>query len=762
MTNIDPQTILGPKASLTKLAWVTLPKTGDGAFSAFMAAPLPVMAAESEGDATGLQPDPAAQQFMQEGLDDLIATPPVPMTAEPEAVRATEGEGAERATDSSAPDQYITPHGKDANPPPEPKVQSLQAPTSVEQAPTDEPTKTAQASVAVSPSALDQLPPRKTAPEPHPQPAMPGAIRQGEQPPKTDGTNTPPSLSNAAETLPFTAAEGPEQARPAVADPSAPIELERPAPTHRAEPPLAHATNPQPAQITTPSPAMGPPTAGLTPKRAADAVIAEPKTAQSTEPVYHRSKIAAVQFVTGYDVPAPAVDTVDVGLPAVTQRQVPFTERTPTAEAGMNPSTAPALPGGFVTADAPNPAIALNRAEAAAPTRPQSAPSQLASTATLTSDANPAPVLPSHAALGLDTTTPDRSSTPIEAASAVPQATPTVLVAPSSIAKPMPVAPERIQQPPLADAPQLGQSPQAPAPQASSGKIAVAPVPHWAGTEAPIPTTPLKSAYSPTRAAENAVIQNPAVPAQTLVTAQGQTTAQITITAIPQNPVVAGKAAETVDSIEPPIAQPQMPPQNPYGDRANVAPTFAQALNGASAKPLLNALPEPTDLPTAPRQWGEPLGTLPASIAATTTPAQAPTSVTLPQPIPVSAVATILKDHTAPGKAKTIELTLAPEELGQVRLLLQPDGDKMRIVVQAERPETLEMLRRNTEAFSSELRQSGVANTSFSFGGWGEHPGKSATPQNDGEGVRISSAPTVEFPIATRAPRLTTGLDLRV
>lgn len=64
----------------------------------------------------------------------------------------------------------------------------------------------------------------------------------------------------------------------------------------------------------------------------------------------------------------------------------------------------------------------------------------------------------------------------------------------------------------------------------------------------------------------------------------------------------------------------------------------------------------------------------------------------------------------------TIELRLDPEELGKVRLSLTPDGDRMRLVVLAERPETLDLLRRHSPDLAKEMRALGFDTTEFQFG----------------------------------------------
>jgi flagellar hook-length control protein FliK len=62
-----------------------------------------------------------------------------------------------------------------------------------------------------------------------------------------------------------------------------------------------------------------------------------------------------------------------------------------------------------------------------------------------------------------------------------------------------------------------------------------------------------------------------------------------------------------------------------------------------------------------------------------------------------------------------IQLALSPEELGSVRLTLHTTENAMNVSVAVERPETLELLRRNIELLASELRELGYSNLTFEF-----------------------------------------------
>lgn len=70
----------------------------------------------------------------------------------------------------------------------------------------------------------------------------------------------------------------------------------------------------------------------------------------------------------------------------------------------------------------------------------------------------------------------------------------------------------------------------------------------------------------------------------------------------------------------------------------------------------------------------------------------------------------------APGANRVIDLTLNPEELGRVRLSLSHSDSGLSVSVLAERPETLELLRRNIDVLAREFLDIGYQSAEFSFG----------------------------------------------
>jgi flagellar hook-length control protein FliK len=115
-----------------------------------------------------------------------------------------------------------------------------------------------------------------------------------------------------------------------------------------------------------------------------------------------------------------------------------------------------------------------------------------------------------------------------------------------------------------------------------------------------------------------------------------------------------------------------------------------------------------------------------------------------------------------------VELTLQPEELGKVRMTMSAGQDgAMTMSLQAERPETLDLLRRHIGDLARELQDLGFSNLNFSFG-----QDRAQAGQQQAEGGRdgdpadrpLAAVPLAEPGFASRpaiAP-VSGGLDLRL
>lgn len=72
------------------------------------------------------------------------------------------------------------------------------------------------------------------------------------------------------------------------------------------------------------------------------------------------------------------------------------------------------------------------------------------------------------------------------------------------------------------------------------------------------------------------------------------------------------------------------------------------------------------------------------------------------------------------GKDGTTEISLAPEELGRVRMSVQHGEQGTSITIWAERPETLSLMRRNADSLMADLQQRGFGNAHLEFSGNGQ------------------------------------------
>lgn len=118
------------------------------------------------------------------------------------------------------------------------------------------------------------------------------------------------------------------------------------------------------------------------------------------------------------------------------------------------------------------------------------------------------------------------------------------------------------------------------------------------------------------------------------------------------------------------------------------------------------------------------------------------------------------------GPTGALEIALDPEELGRVRLVFSAAEAGLAVTLQAERGETLEMLRRHVDLLLSDLRARGFDDVQVDFGGsmWG---GQREASKERGiarhEDAGVSPAATAATAAAhADVPAPTGGLDLRL
>jgi hypothetical protein len=206
-------------------------------------------------------------------------------------------------------------------------------------------------------------------------------------------------------------------------------------------------------------------------------------------------------------------------------------------------------------------------------------------------------------------------------------------------------------------------------------------------------------------------------------------------------------------TVEPALPAPKDAPE--LGARLRPVPPV---LLSASGLPAIDPLPEDS-ADDSHLALGAAIPFSGASMGLSGVPA-GPTVVPVPQI--ASQIAAALT-RTADGAT---ELALSPEELGRVRLRMEPDSanpDRMVVMITFERPETLDLFRRNAGELAEALRSAGYAGADIGFG----QEGNGAAGFGDGSGQapeRSGQDPPETAPPLPPAPRLAAGasLDLRL
>lgn len=186
-------------------------------------------------------------------------------------------------------------------------------------------------------------------------------------------------------------------------------------------------------------------------------------------------------------------------------------------------------------------------------------------------------------------------------------------------------------------------------------------------------------------------------------------------------------------------------PDTAAGAAVAALPDLAQKLTqdmGADGQPL----PAKTDV--------APLQTTAQTLAS----APMPNAPTLAPPL-----ATQILPHANAAKTGPIEVLLNPAELGHLRFEIHQKGETVQVVLSAERPETLELLRRNGDQLASEFRNAGFLGASLSFGQWGQssdgQPPASFLSNADDDFVPVVLPPLAKPPMAQDNSR---NLNLRL
>ncbi len=123
-----------------------------------------------------------------------------------------------------------------------------------------------------------------------------------------------------------------------------------------------------------------------------------------------------------------------------------------------------------------------------------------------------------------------------------------------------------------------------------------------------------------------------------------------------------------------------------------------------------------------------------------------------------------LAETVAQFPDRPVEVTLSPEELGRVRMSLTTHDGALTMNVVADRPETLDLLRRNIDQLAQDFRDLGFRDLSFSFGDRSAGQSPEHLPEDT---ATETESETITLHQPARHPHLTAtlpegGLDLRL
>jgi Flagellar hook-length control protein FliK len=132
--------------------------------------------------------------------------------------------------------------------------------------------------------------------------------------------------------------------------------------------------------------------------------------------------------------------------------------------------------------------------------------------------------------------------------------------------------------------------------------------------------------------------------------------------------------------------------------------------------------------------------------------------------LPVPQIAAQLVAALSQSADGATELALSPDELGHIRLRLEPDAsnpDRLVVMISFERPETLDLFRRHAGELAEALRQAGYAGADIGFGqqDGGSPPEKRQGFAGAGSGNEADQQDGDTF---TPRRRAGTSLDLRL
>ena len=188
---------------------------------------------------------------------------------------------------------------------------------------------------------------------------------------------------------------------------------------------------------------------------------------------------------------------------------------------------------------------------------------------------------------------------------------------------------------------------------------------------------------------------------------------------------LAGHAMNVGDPMSDPMPETDPPTQL---TEADLAADPAQMSQAAPEEPGANdtAGPKPAfadqrvtltqaALPDLPAEEAAALPQTPHASEARAEPQQTQHSVQVLRAVPPTPISRQLADAAIRSRDEMVEITLSPEELGRVRMVLGMHDRTPHLTIWADRPETLDQMRRHAEDLAEELRGSGMEGAQLDF-----------------------------------------------
>jgi hypothetical protein len=134
-----------------------------------------------------------------------------------------------------------------------------------------------------------------------------------------------------------------------------------------------------------------------------------------------------------------------------------------------------------------------------------------------------------------------------------------------------------------------------------------------------------------------------------------------------------------------------------------------------------------------------------------------------PPPLLARGIAAQIAEAARGGPGAPVEIILSPQELGAVRMTLRSSEHAISITLVADRPETLDLMRRHSEILEREFRDAGYSDIAFSFAqSGGEDRPRGAAALLAAAQEDPPAAPGMTAAVYRLAPHAASGLDLRL